>query len=58
MHDVLLILVGIVAGFLILAGVIRFATMPKKPGKRSWLAPPSGNIDNPGKDWPGGFNDL
>ena len=58
MDDGLLMLLGLLLGLAILAAVAGFAAAPRRPRRSSWLAPPSGNLDDPLKDWPHGSRGL
>ena len=49
------VLIGIVAGLAIIGGALAWAFLPQKPGRRSWLAPPTGEAGDPtpsGTQWP------
>jgi hypothetical protein len=45
----LLIVIGILAAVLIVGGIIALSLRAERPGKKSWMAKPSGERDVPSK---------
>jgi hypothetical protein len=45
MPEWLLVVIGIVAGVVVIGGVIALSLRAERPGKKSWMARPSGDVD-------------
>ena len=49
MPEWLLVIIGIAAALAIVGGIIALSLRAEKPGKKSWMARPSGERDVPSK---------
>jgi hypothetical protein len=45
MPEWLLVIIGIVVALVVIGGVIALSLRAERPGKKSWMARPSGNQD-------------
>jgi hypothetical protein len=49
MPEWLLVVIGIVAAVVVIGGIITLSLRAERPGKKSWMARPSGDQDVPSK---------